>query len=689
MSGSSEGSIARPVDRHRPIARRAQHEPLPRHRANHPEPAHHRMADRPRRRDQAHARPIGMAAERLDDDRAAAVGAPVRGRSRERAPGIRLAAGDGDDVDVAAGELHVDDRAIAGGGFEQRRGGLASEQLRQRRRIDDSPHDGIVGVRGGDDVLAGADLGQERLRGPCVVEVAFRAELLEDAERLVQVPFGDRARAGLGHQTPEREMTERRLIALAEQIEQRRALREIVIGVGGAVGPGVQRTAQAEIFAPRGRRDSRVEGIGGRRQPRFRLGEPVGEGQRLGGDERRLERVERRRAGLKNFVHACDRVVEVAAPQREPRAEHAHRPLVPLAGLAAVGAVRLAGAAEKIAGRVVAAADEMNLRERVEDGAGRFVELNRAAHFERAVQRVLGADEIAQAHADLAERGERHREAVAGPVRFVQRHAPLRQRERLLVTMLKHHHVGLVAADGREDVVGLHHRGEALRLPQRRHRLVVAPELRERDAGERVDEREMTAIAGGVQGGGRLGNVLADDRDVADLPVALPELVVREADAAGVVRRFRVLQRARVHGDRARLIAARRREPSVQAPERGDAPGRHGVAEGVRGAAERAGGLVEIVLQERRLGLHRADGQLFVPRERRAQRGREHLRGFRATAAFERGAGANQKRLEGRRRHGEYLPTVPRDGTDGPWLRGALRGARNSRSRRTPTAPCR
>src|SRR6185295_19922606 len=110
---------------------------------------------------------------------------------------------------------------------------------------------------------------------------------------------------------------------------------------------------------------------------------------------------------------------------------------------------------------------------------------------------------------------------------------------------------------------------------------------------ERVDEREMTAIAGGVQGRGRLGNVLADDRDVADLPVALPELVVREADAAGVVRRFRVLQRARVHGDRARLIAARRRKPSVQAPERGDAPGRHVVAEGVRGAAERGGSLVE------------------------------------------------------------------------------------------------
>jgi hypothetical protein len=289
----------------------------------------------------------------------------------------------------------------------------------------------------------------------------------------------------------------------------------------------------------------------------------------------------------------------------------------------------------------------MNLRERVEDGAGRFVELNRAAHFECPVQRVLGADQIARRYADLAERGERDRETVAGPVRFVQRHAPLRQRERLLVTMLKQHHVGLVAADGREDVVRLHQRGEALRLPQRRHRLVVAPELRERNAGERVDEREMTAIAGGVQGRGRLGNVLAHDRDVADLPVALPELVVREADAAGVVRGFRLLQRAPCMRDRARLIAARRREPSVQAPERGDAPAGDGVAERVRGAAERAGGLVEIVLQQRRFGLHRPDGEL----SRRASSdersaGASICDGFRAAPAFERGAGANQKRLE-------------------------------------------
>ena len=105
----------------------------------------------------------------------------------------------------------------------------------------------------------------------------------------------------------------------------------------------------------------------------------------------------------------------------------------------------------------------MDLRERVEDGAGRLVELDRAAHVERAVQRLLGPREVAEPDADLAERGERDGQAVARAVRFVQRHAALGERERLLVAVLQHHHVGLVAAHGRQHVVGLDERRRAAR----------------------------------------------------------------------------------------------------------------------------------------------------------------------------------------------------------------------------------
>ena len=78
----------------------------------------------------------------------------------------------------------------------------------------------------------------------------------------------------------------------------------------------------------------------------------------------------------------------------------------------------------------------------------------------------------------------------------------------------------------------------------------------------------MPAVAGGVQRGRRLGQVLADDARVADLLVAERELVVGEADRARVVRELGVLQRARVQRDRARLLAAGEGDAAVQPPER-------------------------------------------------------------------------------------------------------------------------
>jgi len=151
------------------------------------------------------------------------------------------------------------------------------------------------------------------------------------------------------------------------------------------------------------------------------------------------------------------------------------------------------------AGRVVVAANEMNLGERVEHGARRFVKLDGAANVERAVQGILRSPQISEAHADLTERGQRHGQPVARAVRFVERYASLGQRQRLLVAVLQHHHVGLVPADHRQDVVGLHERRETLGLSERPHGFVVAAQLRERDAGQRMHQREVAAIAGGVK----------------------------------------------------------------------------------------------------------------------------------------------------------------------------------------------
>ena len=79
-----------------------------------------------------------------------------------------------------------------------------------------------------------------------------RAGLLERAQR-------QRARAGARRQPPERQLAERRLIALAEQIEDVRALREVVVALGGVAAKGRDDAADAKEFSPRARRGSRVD----------------------------------------------------------------------------------------------------------------------------------------------------------------------------------------------------------------------------------------------------------------------------------------------------------------------------------------------------------------------------------------------------------------------------------------------
>ena len=79
--------------------------------------------------------------------------------------------------------------------------------------------------------------------------------------------------------------------------------------------------------------------------------------------------------------------------------------------------------------------------------------------------------------------------------------------------------------------------------------------------------REVAPVAGGVQRRGGFGDVLAHDRHVADLPVALAEIEVGEADGARVVRDLGLLQGAVVQRDGARLFAARKGDAAVQPPE--------------------------------------------------------------------------------------------------------------------------
>jgi len=69
-----------------------------------------------------------------------------------------------------------------------------------------------------------------------------------------------------------------------------------------------------------------------------------------------------------------------------------------------------------------------------------------------------------------------------------------------------------------------------------------------------------------MKGGRSLADVLTNDRDVADLLVALSELIVGEPDGARIMRRLGVLQRAAAERNRARLVAPRRDDAAVKPP---------------------------------------------------------------------------------------------------------------------------
>ena len=133
--------------------------------------------------------------------------------------------------------------------------------------------------------------------------------------------------------------------------------------------------------------------------------------------------------------------------------------------------------------------------------------------------------------------------------------------------------------------------------------------------GQRVHEGEVPAVPRSMQGGCGFRDVLTNDRDVANLAITVPELVVGKADGPGVVGDFRVFQRAPVQGDGAGLVAARGSQTSMQPPQRRQPSRRNGFAQSIGGAAEDHCRLIQIVLQQPCFGEHRSERQLVAARQ--------------------------------------------------------------------------
>ena len=256
----------------------------------------------------------------------------------------------------------------------------------------------------------------------------------------------------------------------------------------------------------------------------------------------------------------------------------------------------------------------MNLRQRIEHRAGRLAhELERTANVERAVQRLFGRVRFPSRTQIWPSDASATPNPCGVAGMLLQLDAALRQRERLLVAVLHQCDVGLVAAHGGQHVAGVARAAPA--APPARSAVIASssrPLLGQRDSRQRVHHREVARVSGGVKGGSGLREVVAHDGGVADLAIAEPELVVGEADGAGIVGPLGLRQRPRQKSNAAGGLAAGGRQPAMHAPEIGQAGGVQSLARLGR-AAERLGSLAHVVLQQPGLRQGAADPQL-VPR---------------------------------------------------------------------------
>ena len=308
----------------------------------------------------------------------------------------------------------------------------------------------------------------------------------------------------------------------------------------------------------------------------------------------------------------------------------------------------------------------MDLRQRVEHGAGRDVELHRLADLERPHQHVLGAVQVADLHEHLAERGERDGEAMPFAERPVQRHAALGEGQGLVEPVRHQRQDGLVVRGAGQHVVGVRP-GVASARPAAA--TVVASCMRPScpcsTPEQPVHEGQMALVAGGVQGVRRLGEVLADDARVAHALVAHGQFVVGQANQPRIVRQLGVLERPRVQRDGARLLAALEGQASVQAPQRREPRVRQRFLGDVGRTPERGGRLRQVVLQQVGLGDSRAHRELVVAGERAGPVvGQQDLDRVGAPAAFEGRCRPGERGLDRGGGHGRSIPSVARETPD-------------------------
>ena len=232
-----------------------------------------------------------------------------------------------------------------------------------------------------------------------------------------------------------------------------------------------------------------------------------------------------------------------------------------------VDAKGVARLGKRVGTRVIVAANQVDLREAVEDRAGRLVIEQRCPHGQRGIERLGGARQLSEPDRNLSQRAKGDGQAVPRRILLMQRDGAFGQRQRVLVAMADHRDVGLVAARDRHHVVGLHGLGEPFGLPHGHQRFVVPPLLGQAAARQRVHQRQVALVADRVQGRRCFAEVIGHGGAVADQLVAARELEVRQSDGAQVVRELGVFEGLEVQRDGTRLVAPRGGHPPMEPPE--------------------------------------------------------------------------------------------------------------------------
>ena len=168
-------------------------------------------------------------------------------------------------------------------------------------------------------------------------------------------------------------MTQARLVAFAEQVEHADALPEIVIRVGRAPRRRVKPSSHPQELAPGAAHRARLDSAGNTLEPLPGSLDAAEDEQGLDRGQLRLQRVHRRRIARAAPLHRKWPTRSTASPRRKAsaRLERTNGPLIPAARDASVPYASRAFCKHRLASSC-STADQMNLRERIEDGASRL-----------------------------------------------------------------------------------------------------------------------------------------------------------------------------------------------------------------------------------------------------------------------------------------------------------------------------